>query len=214
MSTEISPMKPRVILADDETSIRQTLAFFLRSENVDVIAEARDGPEALEMCQRLRPALLLTDLRLPVLDAMSVLARLRAEKLPTRVMIYTGSEDERQLGAAVAAQPAALVHKSDDLTDLRTGLRCALAGRMFFSPRPAKLLGKARRPGVTDSLTSAEIELWKLLAGGSSNKAAADLLKKAEKTVVNQCDHLMQKLGVHELSGLVRLAVKEGLIEC
>ena len=158
MSTEISPMKPRVILADDETSIRQTLAFFLRSENVDVIAEARDGPEALEMCQRLRPALLLTDLRLPVLDAMSVLARLRAEKLPTRVMIYTGSEDERQL---VVQQHAGAELQCNDADVYPVG---GSAGRICIT-----MLG-AEAPGIAASTTPSDgaVALCAWLVGGGS----------------------------------------------
>ena len=207
-------MNPTVIVAEDEKGIRQMLVFILRSENVSVVAEASTGIEALHLCQQFRPALLLTDLRLPVLDAVSVMMRMREAELPIATMIYTGSEDDRQLTTALAANPAAMVHKSDGLEDIRTGVRCALAGQIYFSSRPASLHGKTRKQGLTDTLTLTDIELWKLLATGCSNKEAADILKKSPKTIDNQRAHLMQKLKVNNIATLTLLAVKEGLIEC
>jgi DNA-binding NarL/FixJ family response regulator len=207
-------MNPTVILADDETCIRQTMAVILKMEKVDVIGEAANGEEALAMCRKLHPTFLLTDLRLPKVDAVGVLLRLRAERLPVPVMIYTGSEDEQQMNAALAAKPAVMVHKSDELEDLRMGIRCATQGRAYLSPRPARLNAKQRRPTAADTLTAAETELLKLLAAGYSNKMAANHLRLSKHTVSNRRELIMRKLGVHDVTALVRIAVKLGLVKC
>jgi len=207
-------MNPQVILADDETCIRQTLAFLLRSEKVDVVGEAANGEEALAMCRSLRPTFLLSDLRLPVLDAVSVLLRLRAEKLGIPVMIYTGSENELVLNAALAAAPAVMVHKSDALDDLRMGIRCASQGRSYFSPKPTLINAKSKAPSHSPALTPSETELLRLLASGFSTKMAAGHLRISEHTVSNRREDLMRKLNVHEVTALVRTAVRMGLVDC
>ncbi len=205
-------MNSTVILADDETCIRQTMAVILKMEKVDVIGEATDGEEALAMCRIVQPTFLLTDLRLPKVDAVGVLLRLRAEKLSIPVMIYTGCEDESQINAALAAKPAVMVHKADELDDLRMGIRCAAKGHGYLSPTPARLNERHRRPAAMDMLTPAEIELLKLLATGFSNKMAADHLKLSSHTVSNRREEIMRKLDVHEVTALVRLAIKQGLV--
>lgn len=207
-------MNPQVILADDERCIRQTLALVVRGEKVDVIGEAANGEEALSMCRRLRPTFLLTDLRLPVLDAVSVLMRIRAEQLEIPVMIYTGSEDERLLAATLEAAPAVLVHKTDGLDDLRMGIRCATQGRSYFSPKPALLNSRPKTSSPAPALTPAETELLRLLASGMSNKMAAAHLQISEHTVCNRREHLMQKLNAHDVTALVRFAVRMGLVGC
>jgi DNA-binding NarL/FixJ family response regulator len=119
---------PTVILADDEVCIRQTTALLLLMEKIDVLGEAADGEEALALCRKLRPTFLLADLRLPKLDAVSVLLRMRSEKLPCPVMIYSGCNDESQMISALAAKPAVFVHKMDQPDDFRAGVRCAVNG--------------------------------------------------------------------------------------
>ena len=206
-------MKPRVVLADDETGTRQTLAIVLRAENMDVVAEAKDGIEALDLCRKLKPAFLLTDLRLPEIDGVGVMMRLRAENLGIPVLIYTGSENERHMRSALAAEPEAMVHKADDLNCLRDGIRQTLASGMYCSPRLARLRRKPAFHETCNSLTPSELELWKLIALGHKSSGAADVLHKAPSTVSNQREQLMRKLGVHDVTALVRLAVREGIIE-
>ncbi len=207
-------MKPRVVLADDEICIRQTLAFLLRAEKVDVVGEAADGQQALSLCRQMRPAFLLADLCLPVLDAVGVMLRMRAEKLGIPVMIYTGSEDEQRMIAALGAAPSVMVHKTDALADLLFGIRFAAEGRSYLSPRLAGLHARIKVPKPTDILTSAETELLKMVASGYSTKMAAAQLGNSEHTVSNRREDLMRKLGVHEVTALVRLAIKWGLVDC
>ena len=207
-------MNATVILADDETCVRQTTAFLLRMEKLEVIGEVSNGQEALALCRKLRPTFLLADLRLPKMDAVGVLLRMRAEKLAIPVMIYTGCENDRQLHAALDAKPAVLVHKTDQLDDFRTGLHCAAQGGSYLSPRPSRLNAEPRHATAADILTPAEVELLKLLASGLSNKMAADMLEISEHTVSNRREQIMRKLGVHEVASLVIAAVRLGLVDC
>jgi DNA-binding NarL/FixJ family response regulator len=204
---------PTVVLADDEQGIRQMEAVILAHEKVDVVGEAGDGEEALRLCRRLKPSLLLADLRLPKVDAVGVMLRLREDGLPIAVMIYTGCGDDRMLAAVLDAKPAVLVHKADPLADFRMGVRYALGGRSFLSPWPTRVQAAAKAQKGDEVLTHAEKELVRLLAKGSSNKQAADILGRSESTVGNRRSEIMRKLGVHELAGLVHAAAKLGLVE-
>lgn len=186
----------------------------LKMEKVDVIAECATGMEALTLCRKLKPTFLLADLRLPGLDAVSVLLRLRAEKLDIPVMIHTGCVDDRQIRAALEARPAVLVHKMDEIEDFRMGLRSAAAGRTYFSARPARVHGMRRSGSETEPLSPCEAELLKLIASGHSNKVVAALLEISEKTVKHRREELMRKLDAHEVTALVRHAVRLGLVEC
>jgi DNA-binding NarL/FixJ family response regulator len=207
-------MNPKVILADDETCIREMNEILLRMEKMDVVAHAATGVEALKLCRRLRPAFLLADLRLPNVDAVGVLLRLRAEKLAIPVMIYTGCEDDRVLAAALDAKPSVLVHKTDPLEDFRHGVRFAAQGRSYFSPRPARLNAMPRPGTPANALSPAETELLKLIASSKSNKMAADIVNNSEKTVSHRREALMAKLNLHDVAALTRFAVRHGLVEC
>ena len=162
---------PTVVLADDETCIRQMTAMLLPAENVLVVGEARDGEEALKLCRKLKPTFLLTDMRLPKVDAVGVLLRLREGKLAIPVMIYTGCEDDRMLAATLDAKPAVLVHKTDPLADFRMGVRCVVEGRSFFSLRPTRVRTSPNFRTGSEALTDAEMELFRLLVNGNSNNA-------------------------------------------
>jgi DNA-binding NarL/FixJ family response regulator len=204
---------PTAVLADDETGIREMTAIILRMEKVDVIGEARDGAEAMKLCRRLKPNFLLTDMRLPVADAMCVQHRLREEKLPIPVMIYTGCEDDRMLAEALAAKPAVVVHKADPWADFQRGVRSAVEGSTFFSPRLTRVHGLPKALTERQPLTDAETVLLKLIASSRMNKEAAEILGITEKAVENRRASLMQKLDLHDAPALTRFAVRHGLVE-
>jgi DNA-binding NarL/FixJ family response regulator len=204
---------PTVVLADDEVCIRQMAACVLPMEKVDVIGEARDGVEALKLCRRLKPTFLLADLRLPGMDAAGVQMRLRAEKLPVPVMIYTGCEDDRVLAAALGVKPAVMVHKADSLDDFRIGVRSAAKGSAYFSPKIARVHALPKLHGGTRHLSPEETELLKLIAGSKTTKEAADILDISEKTASNRREAIMFKLDSHDAQALTRFAVRQGLVE-
>jgi len=204
---------PTVIIADDEVCIRQMAACVLPMEKVDLIGEARDGMEALKLCRKLKPTFLLTDLRLPGVDATGVQFRLRAEGLPVRVMIYTGCEDDRVLAAALGVKPAVMVHKMDSLDHFRVGVRSAAHGSTYFSPKIARVHGLPEANAATHLLSPEETEMLRLIAGSKTTKEAADILGITEKTASNRREAIMLKLDRHDAAALTRFAVKQGLVE-
>ncbi len=204
--------QPTIILADDDTSIRQMLAITLRMDKYDIVAQAADGESALKFCRRLKPQVLVADLRLPVVDAVVLAMRLREQKPPVPVVIFTDCEEDRFLAAALEAKPAAMIHKTDDLDDLRTGVREALRGGTFLSPRIGRIHLMMKTGDTERPLTDKETELVRLIATGHTNKKAADLLGVSRKTVEHRRESAMRKLGVRELSGLMREAIRLGLV--
>jgi DNA-binding NarL/FixJ family response regulator len=207
---------PTAVLAEDETGIRQMLAFLLSHEKVQVIGEAGDGVEALRQCRKLKPTFLLTDLRLPLVDAASMQARLRGEEMHIPVMIYTGCETDSVLAHALHASPAVIVHKTDDLDDFRRGVRAAVEGSTFYSHRISRLRAlRPRDPGSDglQGLTDVQIEMLKLIASSKRTKEVADILGLSEKAADNQRSSLMTKLGLHDTAALTRFAMRHGLVE-
>src|SRR5689334_20357875 len=109
-------MKPRVFLAEDDSSIRQMLAFFLtRMCRCEIVGESADGSEALRQCEKLTPAVVIADLRLPGLSGVELLRELRRRELGVKVMFYTGIMHEGCLVEAMEAEPEGFVLKSDEL---------------------------------------------------------------------------------------------------
>jgi len=205
-------MNTKIILAEDEAFVRQTTAFVLRLEKVEVLAETDSGEEAMQLCRKHPTAILVADLRLNGLDALSVLLRLRAENRKTPAMIYTGCMDDTRLAAVLDAKPKAMVHKTDTLEDFRNALRFVAEGISYFSPMVAKANARLR-DAEGKRLTETETEVLTLIAKGYSNKRVAEFMRISDSTAGKHREHLMVKLDVHETASLTRLAVKMGLVD-
>ena len=203
---------PTVILAEDGTCFRQLMAMWLRQEKYEVVGEAADGPEALKLCLKLKPSILITELRLPALDGVVLLGRLRGEKVATPVVIFTDCAEDRVLAAARAANPAALIHKKDGMEHFRDGLRQVLQGAMFYSPRVVQAHRTAKLSDGNPELSARETDVVRLVGNGKSNKIAAGLLDVTEKAIEHSRENAMRKLGVHNGSELTLAAIRLGLV--
>jgi DNA-binding NarL/FixJ family response regulator len=206
-------MKPRLFLADDEASIRQSLAFVLkRTCNCEVVGEAGDGEDALRQCENLRPAVLVVDLRMPVMNGSSLVREVRRRKLGVALLVYTAAMDPDSLLEAMVAAPEGFVLKSDELPVLRRGIQAVCAGTSFWSPKAGELRNKQmegrRRLSV---LSDSEREVLRLVAVGKSTKEIAGILHKAVDTVKHQRQSIMDKLGVHNAVALASLAREAGI---
>jgi DNA-binding NarL/FixJ family response regulator len=208
-------MTPRLFLAEDDLSVRQMLAFFLRKAcHCEVAGEAGDAEAALPLCESLRPTAVLCDLRLPGLDGVGLLREIRRRQLAIPVIFYTGAMHEGYLLEAMRADPEGFVLKCDDLAVLRQAVHAVSSGATFWSPKVAALRQKgqsASRP--IEQLTEAEIAVLRLVGAHKSSKEIAAILHKAEVTVAHQRQSIMDKLNVHSASGLVELARQAGLAE-
>lgn len=203
---------PTVILAEAGTCFRQMLALWLREEKYEVVGEAADGPEALKLCLKLKPSILITELRLPALDGVVLLGRLRGEKLGTPVVIFTDCAEDRVLAAARTANPAALIHKNDGMDHFRDGLRQVSQGAMFYSPRVVQAHRAAKFSDGKPELSARETEVVRLVGSGKSNKIAAGLLDVTDKAIEHSRESAMRKLGVHNGSELTLAAIRLGLV--
>ena len=207
-------MKTNVVLVDDYCSVRQMLAQVLEREGgYAVVGEAKTGFEALKVCARVRPRLVILDLALPEMNGLEVLRRLWAESRDVRVLVYSGVENRELTLAVLRERPHGFVHKRDSLATLREALRAVTAGGSFLTAFATELLDLSRGAGPAGPvLTERERAVLQMVAEGMSNKAMADRLGIAAKTVEHHRATLMEKLGLHDVARLTRYAVRLGVV--
>lgn len=207
-------MKTRVVVVDDHVSIRQMLAIVLAKEGpYEIVGEAGTGFEALKLCRRVQPQLVLLDLLLPELNGVEVLRALRGELRDTRFVVYSGTLHRGLIAEALEARPHGFVHKEDSLGTFREALRAVLAGCCYFTPLATRLMdGERQQAQATARLTERERAVLQMIAEGMSNKEMAGRFGIAPKTVEHYRAQVMQKLNIHDVATLTREAVRMGLV--
>ena len=206
----------RVVLADDHAVVRQGLRTFLDlQDDIEVVAEAADGLEAVGATLRTDPDVLLLDLVMPGLDGVGVLARLRDRDARARVIVLTSFGDDDKLFAALRAGAAGYLLKDVEPSDLVRAIRSAHDGQSPLSPAIATRVveevahGGSAAPG---ELTPRELDVLTLIARGRSNKVIARELGVAEKTVKTHVSHILGKLGLTDRTQAALYAVRQGLV--
>jgi two-component system, NarL family, nitrate/nitrite response regulator NarL len=207
----------RVLIADDHPLFRQGVASSLAaSSDFDVVAEAANGAEAVALALQLRPDLALLDVSMPVMDGIEAAARLSAHLPSLRIMMLTVSETPESLLAALKAGAHGYVLKGVSASDLRAIAASLASGEAYVSPSlAAEMLTEFSRPREPDqfsTLTSRESDVLALLSQGLSNRAIADALHLAEKTVKHHMTVILQKLQVRSRTEAALMAVQRGLI--
>lgn len=205
-------MKKRIVLVDDHVALRQMLSRMLTLEkDYDVVGEGGTGFEALEICQRTQPDLMILDLGLPELCGTEVLRRVRGVSHDLRVLIYSGLPNQIQVVEALKLRPHGFVDKTEPWATLREALRVIAMGGAYFTARASGLLNTAR-DGECHHLTRREHEVLQLVAESRSTKEIASRLGLAVKTVEHHRERLKQKLHLHDVAGLTRYAVRTGVV--
>jgi DNA-binding NarL/FixJ family response regulator len=187
---------------------------------VTVVAEARDGLEAVRLCAEHQPDVVVLDIAMPLLNGIDVAARLQKADMPPRILILSMHSDESYILRALAAGAQAYLLKEATDEELVPALRTVMAGKRFFSAAVAALLVEdyvhhLRARGLSDSfqlLTAREREVLQLLAEGHSNKEVASVLDVGLSTVETHRSNLMQKLILHNTAEIVLYAVRKGMI--
>lgn len=211
----------RIILADDHVVMRNGLRLLLeRQPNLEVLAEAADGREAVAICEKLRPDVLVLDIAMPNLNGIEA-ARQVAAKLPnTAIVILSMHADESYVLRALKAGARAYLLKDSAEADLINAIRAVNEGKAFFSPAISKMLvedymRRLEQRGVEDSyelLTTREREILQLLAEGKANKEVAAILNLSLYTVETHRGNILQKLNLHSVPELILYAVRKGVI--
>ncbi|MHC4957825.1 MAG: response regulator [Planctomycetota bacterium] len=211
----------RVCLVDDHELVRSGIAGLLALvDDIEVVAEAGDGVEALEVIGRTRPDVVLLDVRLPRIDGLGVLRALQRKENAPAVVILTTFDDDRVMRDALAEGARGFLLKDASLEQLAEAIRKARAGQTYVQPASrGRLADVLARKGELDyetrpanDLTDREIEVLRLVARGFSNGEIAGVLGIAEGTVKNHVSSLLSKLGVRDRTRATLAAIERDLI--
>jgi len=210
----------RVLLADDHTLVRAGIRSLLENmEGIEVIAEAGDGREALRLVRTHRPDVVLMDIAMPGLNGLEAAARI-AKKFPNvRVIILSMHVNEEYVLQALRAGAAGYMVKGADAAELEIAIRAVARGETYLSPMVSKHVVTdyiQRISGETsplELLTPRQREVLQLIAEGYSTKKIARTLKISVKTVETHRMQLMERLDIHDIAGLVRYAIRVGLVK-
>ncbi|MGH7181587.1 MAG: response regulator [Nitrospiraceae bacterium] len=212
-------MPIRVVLADDHVLIRAGLRALLHSlPNIEVIGEASDGHEAVDVIARHQPDVVIMDIGMPGLNGVDSTRRIVKQCPGTRVVILSMHANEEYVGRALEAGAMGYLLKGAEPAELELVLKAVMRGETYLSPSIAKHLvqdylshRRAKTPPLPD-LTARQREVLQLIAEGCSTKDIANRLKLSVKTIDTHRSELMHRLDIHDVAGLVRYAIRTGLV--
>ena len=232
ISEATSSLKPiRVLLADDHDILRQGLTLLLGLQpEIQVVGEARTGREAVTQVDRLAPHVVVMDISMPDMDGLEACRTIRAQTPTTHVLILTMHDSEGYFLQALRAGAAGYIVKKAAPTELHTAISAVAQGGVFLYPGLAKTLVHAYLTQFSSSLparaeegpnlaqelkvlTPRELEIVTLVAEGYTNQAIADHLTLSIKTVQSHRANVMEKLGLRDITQLVRFALRHRLID-
>jgi DNA-binding NarL/FixJ family response regulator len=210
-----------VLIADDHAIVREGVrALLTLSEDIEVVGEAADGRQAIEAARALSPDVILMDIAMPGLGGLEATLEIRKENPAARILVLTQYEDREYIRRFLKAGVAGYVLKKAAGAELTAAIRAVHRGGLVLDPEVAReamrdQAGTAPEGGTPDpydSLTDREKQVLKLVAEGRSNKEVADLLDISVKTAMSHREHVMQKLGMHSRTELIKFALIKGVI--
>ncbi len=215
--------KIKVLLADDHVVVRQGLRALLASEeDIEIVGEADNGRQAVQLVRRTMPDVVVMDIAMPVLNGLEATRQITRAMPSTKVLILSSYSDDEYVQQLTEAGAAGYLVKQTAANDLLKAIREAHRGNAFFSPSIAKRLrdqcreafasGQPVKP-ATHYLTTREAEVLQLIAEGRANKQIAGELCISIKTVEKHRQQVMNKLGIHDVASLTRYAISKGIIE-
>lgn len=213
-------MKPKILIADDHEMVRQGLRrVIIDAGSWDIVGEAVDGREAVELAKQTRPDVVVIDYSMPNLNGLEATRQIRASLPGTEVLVLTMHDSESLVREVLSAGAKGFVLKSDAGRVLLQGIETLLQHRPYFSSSISELLLNAyvaetseRARESATVLTAREREVVQLLAEGRSTKEAADQLGLSVKTVETHRANVMRKLGLQSFAELVRYAIRNNII--
>ena len=208
----------RVLLADDHALVRAGIRSLLNAMNeVEVVAEASSGEEAIELAASSRPDVVLMDIAMKGITGLEAAARMRGRNPEVRVVILSMHSGEEYVLQALRAGAAGYLLKDAATGELELALRSVMRGESWLSPAVSRQVveGYVQRAGgeqAPEVLTARQREVLRLVAGGKSTKEIAFLLNLSVKTVETHRAQIMERLGIRDVAGLVRYALRTGLV--
>ncbi|MEE2039596.1 response regulator transcription factor [Nocardiopsis sp. CT-R113] len=203
----------RVLIVDDHPVVRDGIRGMLAGDpGFEVVGEAGDGARAVELARSLGPDVVLMDLRMPGTGGVDAIRELARLGLPARVLVLTTYATDGDVGPAIEAGATGYLLKDVQPEELARAVRLAARGETVLSPLVAtRLVGRVREPAV--SLSDRELEVLRIIAGGSTNREAAARLFISEATVKTHVLHIYGKLGVNDRAAAVAVGFRRGLLD-
>lgn len=213
-------MAIRVLIADDHHVVRRGLVFFLKTqETIDVVGEAANGKEAVELARKLNPDLILMDLIMPEMDGIQATKIIKTEMPKIKIMMLTSFSDQEHVIPAIEAGASGYQLKDIQPDELVSSIKRIMNGEDQLHPKATSLVlkhlssNKRQERKPVDDLTRRELEVLKEIASGKSNKEIASSLYITEKTVKTHVSNVLAKLGLADRTQAALYAVRNHLVD-
>ena len=210
----------RIILADDHKLLRSGIRSLLDGlDDIEVVAEASNGVDAVALVEKHLPDLALLDIAMPGMNGLEAADRIAELRIETKVVILSMHQDEEYIKRALKSGAAGYLLKDAGIEELELAIRAVAGGESFLSPAASKLLiADFRKRSDPENridviLSPRQIEVLRMIAEGDNTKSIARKLEISVKTVESHRSQLMNKLEIHDVAGLVRHAIKIGLVD-
>lgn len=209
-------MSIRVLLADDHQVVRQGFRAFLERDGFQVVGEASNGQEAVRLASETRPDVAVLDIAMPLLNGIDAARQITKNSPATRIVLLTMFGEDHHVLEALRAGVKGYLLKTRAVEDLEQAIREVCRGGIFYGGDVSQsILDEFRKPGrsAADSITNRERQVLQLIAEGKTTKEVAVCLGVSVKTAESHRSRLMEKLDIHDIAGIVRYAIRHGLVQ-
>ncbi len=209
-------MAIRVLLADDHVIVRQGLKALLDKEGLEVVGEVADGQQAVRMVREHKPDVAVLDLSMPLLNGLDAAREILKMSIRTKPMLLTMHTEDHYVLEALRAGVRGYVMKNHSREDLVRAIVQVARGEVYLSPGISEVVVQAylnKSDYSSDPLSGRERQVLQLVAEGNTTKKVASLLGLSVKTAESHRTRIMEKLDIHETAGLVRYAIRRGIIQ-
>lgn len=209
-----------IAIADDHAILRQGLQSLISQEkDLEVVGEASNGHETLELVKSKNPDILILDIAMPNLNGIEVSKRVKKNFAATKIIILSMYDDQEYIVELFACGVSGYLPKESVASDLIAAIRSVNKGDFYLSPSISKkvinnfLLTGSKPQGTKDNLTKRELEILQLIAEGYSSREIGDLVNTSKRTIDTHRNNIMKKLNIHRKTDLVKYAIKQGIIK-
>lgn len=209
-------MPLHIVIADDHTMVRQGLRALLEREQFEIVGEASDGQEAVRLVEKLQPAVAVLDVAMPVLNGIDAAREISRLCPRTKTVLLTMMTEDQYVLESLRAGVKGYVLKSNSTEELVHAIRDACDGKVYLTPAASTAVVQAyvtMSSASAPELTEREHEVLQLVAEGKTSKEIAERLGITWKTAESHRTHIMEKLAIHDIAGLVRYAIRHGVIQ-
>ncbi len=208
----------RIYVIEDQNILRELVCRLVESlPDCQLIGDSADGLEGLNACKEEKPDLVIVDIMVPSLNGLEIVRQLRKALPSVKLLIFSAYSSRERVQSALKAGVNGIVHKNASIDELEKGIQRVLRGESYMSSQILEILREIMlHPETTDSLeklTTREREILQLIAEGNTTKDVANKLNISAKTADTHRTNVMNKLNIHDIAGLTRFAMQNGLIE-